>query len=203
MSHFSASEIQTLSETQVRAAILVKMDFVSGAKYVWNGKTELLIGGNTYIPLHGLGRFDGLTFTREPVSQRFTVSIEGLPAKTTTTPGSDLNVLALALSETDEVEGKTITVSYQFFGEDWQPVGSPVGLALGFMRKPRVDLSSIDGEDGPIQTIKIGCENMFYNRSLPPLGRYTDRDQQARYSGDLICQFQPDLRIKKWTYPSY
>lgn len=203
MSFFSAADKARLAESTVRGAFLVKMDFVSGAKYAWNGNTELEIGGNTYIPLYGLGRIEGITFSREPVSDRFTISVEGLPAKTSTEPGSDLNILALALSETDEVEGQLATVSLQLFDADWQPAGSPVPFAIGFMRKPRVTRTRIQGADGPVQSIAIGCENIFFNRALPPAGRYTDRDQQARYPGDLICQFQPDLRAKLFTYPDY
>jgi hypothetical protein len=203
MAFFTTNEIGLLSADTVRGAFLVKMDFVSGAKYVWNGETDLEVGGNTYLPLHGLGRFEGIAFSREPVSDRFTIGVEGLPAETETEPGSRVNVLSLALSETDEVEGQTCTISIQFFDSDWQTIGSPAGFAFGFMRKPRITRTRIKGADGPVQSISVGCENMFYNRALAPAGRYTDRDQQARYSGDLICQFQPQLRAKNFIYPAY
>ena len=196
MAFFSTDEIAILSGTTVRSAIILKFDFVSGAKYVWNGETELVIDGNDVIPLYGLGRMEGLRFSREPVSERFTAGVEGVPE-------TDLNILALALSETDEVEGQTCIVMMQLFDVEWQPVGSPVTLGFGFMRKPKVTRTRIQGEQGPVQSIAIPCENMFYNRSLPPAGRYTDRDQQARYSGDLILQFQPELRAKLFLYPDY
>ena len=59
MAFFSTDEIAILSGTTVRSAIILKFDFVSGAKYVWNGETELVIDGNDGIPLYGLGRMEG------------------------------------------------------------------------------------------------------------------------------------------------
>lgn len=204
MAFFTSDEISILKAATVRSALLVKLDFVSGAKYVWNGNTDLFAGGQTYLPMYGLGRIEGISFSREPVSERFTLSLEGLPAATETEQGSRINVLAIALSETNEVEGQIATVSLQLFDDDWQTsVGSPVALAFGFMRKPRVNRSRIQGMDGAIQSISVGAENIFYNRALPSAGRYTDRDQQARSNGDLICQFVPDLRSKNFTYPDY
>lgn len=204
MAFFTASEIERLKSSVVLGALLVKMDFVSGPIYTWNGNTELEVNGQTYLPMYGLGRIEGVSMSREPVSERFTLTLEGLPAATVNSQGSQINVLAMALSETDEVEGQIATISLQLFDDEWQTsVGSPVALAFGFMRKPRVTRTRINGVDGPVQSVSIGAENIFYNRSLPPAGRYTDRDQQSRSDGDLICQFIPDLRSKLFLYPDY
>lgn len=203
MAFFTEDQIAELSASVVRAPLLLKLDFVSGAKYLWNGNTKIVAGGETYEPLYGLGQISGISFSRQPVSKRFTLSMEAVAAATADTPGSETNVLAIALSETDEVYGRVATVSMLFLDEDWQPVGNPVPLAFGLMRKPRVTRTRIDGGTGPIQRVSVGAENIFYNRALPAAGRFTDRDQQARFSGDLICQFQPLLRAKNFTYPDY
>jgi hypothetical protein len=47
------------------------------------------------------------------------------------------------------------------------------------------------------------AENAFFNRSRPPYGRYTDRDQQSRSAGDKFFQFTPSLLFKTFTYPDY
>lgn len=203
MAFFTDDQMALLSATVVRAPLLLKLDFVSGAKHLWNGNTELSAGGETYQPLHGTGQISGVSFSRQPVSKRFTIAMEAVTAATAETPGSDINVLAIALSESDEVYGRVATVSMLFIDEDWQAIGNPVPIAFGLMRKPRVTRTRIDGGKGAIQRVAVGAENMFYNRALPPAGRYTDRDQQARFSGDLMCQFQPLLRAKNFTYPDY
>jgi hypothetical protein len=195
MSFYSAEEIALLQATVVRADLLVKMDFVSGAKYMWNGTTELSAGGQTWLPMNGYGQVADIKFTPGTESERFTLSLDGVP-------DSEIEVLSAALA-TDEVEGQVATVYQQFFDEDWQPIGSPLGIKWGYMRKPRVTRSRIEGVSGSVQRVAIGCENIFYNRSLPSAGRYTDRDQQARYSGDLMLQFQPTLLNKTFTYPDY
>ena len=203
MALFTSDQIEHLSATTVRAPLLLTLDFVSGPIHLWNGDTDLPVGGRTHRPLHGLGQIDGVRFTREPVSQRFTLALEAVTAATADAPGSEIDILALALAETDEVYGRVATVSMAFIDADWQPVGLPVPIAFGLMRKPRVTRTRIDGADGPIQRVSVGCENVFYNRALPPAGRYTDRDQQARFDGDLMCQFTALLRAKNFTYPDY
>tara|TARA_R110000868_G_scaffold96457_3_gene265433 strand:+ start:99 stop:689 length:591 start_codon:yes stop_codon:yes gene_type:complete len=196
MSFFSTDEIALLQATVVRSDMLVKLDFVSGPMYMWNGSTELSAGGQTWLPMNGYGTISDIQFTNGSESERFTLSLDGVP-------DSQIEVISKALSATDEVDGQVATIYMQFFGEDWQPIGSPLSVKWGYMRKPRVSRSRIEGVDDSVQRVAIGCENIFYNRSLPSAGRYTDRDQQARYTGDLILQFQPGLLNKTFTYPDY
>jgi len=196
MAFFTAEQIALLKAQTVRADILVQLGFESGTKRIWNGNTDLEFSGYTWTGLKGYGQVSGLQFSGEPISERFEISLDGIPGDVT-------NFLSNALAETGDVENGIATVYYAFFDESWQPIGSPVPLKWGYMRKPRVSRSRADGESGGVQRIVIGCENIFYNRSLPPAGRYTDRDQQSRHPGDQICQFQPSLVNKTFTYPDY
>ncbi len=191
MGFFSAAEVARLQETTVRMAFLARLDFSPDPVYCWNGTTELVAGdGLTYQPLHGTGRIDNLNFARTSQSDRFEISLDGIPDSAT-------DVLSVALSETAEVEDRLATILLQFFDDDWQTVGQPVTTAWGFMRKPRVTRAN------GVQRVVVGCENIFFNRARPPAGRYTDRDQQARFDGDLICQFIPKLRNTTFTYPDF
>ncbi|MEM6464257.1 MAG: hypothetical protein AAF724_20315 [Pseudomonadota bacterium] len=45
MSFFTEDQIARFSATTVRAPLLLKLDFVSGAKFYWNGDTDLEAGG--------------------------------------------------------------------------------------------------------------------------------------------------------------
>tara|TARA_R110002167_G_scaffold70512_1_gene199028 strand:- start:139 stop:735 length:597 start_codon:yes stop_codon:yes gene_type:complete len=194
---FTSEQIALLEASTVRCDLLVKFDFVGETVRVWNGDTELVTSDSaTWLPMYGTGQVDGIRFSAEASSQRMNFALDGVAA-------ADNQVLALALSETDKAEGQLVTVYLQLFGDDWQPVGAPLGLAFGYMQKPKVSRSAIDGVKGSIQRVSIAAENIFYNRSLPPAGRYTDRDQQGRSSGDLMCQFVPGLVNKNFVYPDY
>ncbi|MBW8639003.1 hypothetical protein K1W69_17535 [Hoeflea sp. WL0058] len=193
---FSPEEIEAMEQTVVRCALLVKFDFLSETVRVWNGERDLVAGGQTWTPLYGTGQVNNIEFSGEAVSDRFDLSIHAVP-------GVEPDIFAKALAETEEAEGRVVTVYFLLMDEEWQSYGAPVGVKWGYMRKPRVTWTNHDEESGGVRRISIGAENIWYNRSLPPAGRYTDADQQARSPGDLICQFVPSLRNKNFTYPDY
>ena len=196
MPFFSESEIETFSNSTVRVDFLVKMEFKSETIYVWNGEYELNIDGNKYYPMHGIGRIEGLGQVTTQQSQAITLTLDGIPDQ-------DTNILSLALKETPEANQQLLTVYIQFFDEDWQPVASPISIWWGFMQPPKVSRTEATIETGSMQTISINAENAFFNRSRPPYGRYTDRDQQQRFEGDFFFRFIPSLINKTVTYPDF
>lgn len=198
MGFFSADQIEILSKTTVRCAFLSEFRFESETVRVWNGNTELESNGNLYLPLRGAGQIEGLTFNGNATSAKITFSLPAIPT-------GKIDILKKAIDETDEVSGNLAIVSLQLFDEDWQCVGSPIGVAWGLMQKPKISRSQMQGTDGALQSITLDAENIFHGRSTPPAGRYTDRDQQTRHPGDLICQFVSVLAAsgKIIRYPDY
>lgn len=201
MAFFSAAQIEMLAATTVRLDLLVEMQFASGTRYVWNGNTALETGGNVYQPMRGLGGIDGLDFAGEAVSEKVTLTLSGLPADLTAPDGGGF--LGFVLGETADVDQRIVKISVQFFDADWQPVGAPAPIWWGYMQPPRVSRTPMTETEGGVQSITVTAENAFFNRSRPPFGRYTDRDQQSRSPGDLFFQFAPGLVNKTVTYPDY
>lgn len=193
---FTASQIAALSATTVRCDFLIKMEFVSQTVYVWNGNTVLTTGGNTYKPLYGLGRVDGLGYGGGTSSESVTMTVDGIP-------DADNLILAAALSATPEADQQLCTISLQLFDSEWQPEGSPVPVFRGFMQPPRVSRSPMNGADGATQSITLVAENIYFNRSRPPHGRNTDRDQQARSPGDTFFGFVQSILYKIINYPDF
>ncbi|MBA3576178.1 MAG: hypothetical protein H0W39_00980 [Sphingomonas sp.] len=193
---FTADQIALLSASTVRCDFLVRFEFASSTKHVWNGNTALEVDGITYLPMFGFGQIDGLGFSGNAVSEQITLSVDGLPGKA-------LDFLAVALADTPEVEQQLLTVSLQLFSEDWQPSGVPIPLFRGFMQPPTVTRSAMQGTEGAMQSISLTAENIFYSRSRPPYGRNTDRDQQARSPGDKFFGFVSRLLSKVIRYPDY
>jgi len=196
MSFFDPTQIEKLSEKTVRVEFLVKFEFLSETVYAWNGEYPLTVAGNTYKPLHGIGRIEGLSSSTTAASESITLSLNGLP-------NQDPDFFALALEETPEANQQLVTVSMILFDEHWQTVGSPITIWWGFMQPPRVNTTPANELEGGGQTVTVTAENAFFNRSRPPYGRYTDRDQQGRSPGDSFFQYTGSLNFKTFTYPDY
>lgn len=196
MALFTPEQIDILSQTTVRMDLLVKMEFKTETAYVWNGNTELHVGGNVWLPMHGRGQIDGINISSGSEASNVSLSLSGIP-------DNRLDLLALALDETADADQQLVTIYIQLFDDNWQPVGNPIGIWWGFMQPPRVTRSPMGMADGAVQSVSVTAENAFFNRSRPPYGRYTDRDQQRRHPGDKFFQFTPSLLFKTFTYPDF
>lgn len=195
MAFFTQNEIAALSASEVRVAFLVQMDFATRTIGVWNGFTSLTVNEVEFLPLCGAGQLDGLEFAAGNQSQAVTVGLSGV----------DANVLAMALAETPDVQQQLMRVYMQFFDADWQPIAAPATVFWGYMQPPKVTRTEVNLGDsnGAVQSVSVSAENAFFNRSKPVGGRYTDRDQQTRSSGDKFFQFTANLVSRTFTYPDY
>jgi hypothetical protein len=194
MALFTPTQITLLSGIIVRVDLMAEFQFKSETMYAWNGNTELVVGGRTWLPCYGAATVDGLSMSGGSTSETVTITLNGLPSQ----PNDFLRV---ALEETPDVVQQMIIIYVQLFDESWVPVGTPTAVFWGFMQPPRVSRSPMQYEQGGEQSITLVAENAFFNRSRPPYGRFTDRDQQTRHPGDLAFQFVPSLLNKRIVYP--
>lgn len=199
MAFFSAAQIETLSQREIRVALLAELEFESGDVNVWNGSSELTVGAKSYLPMRGTGRIDGLGEVGTDESRSVTMSVGALPID-----GDATNeFLGAVLADTADVTQQFASINIVLFDSEWQPVGSTIPIFWGYMQPPELNRSEMNGESGGDQVASIQVENAFYNRSLPPHGRNTDRDQNARYPGDKFFSFVSSLLFKTITYPDY
>ena len=196
MSFFTEEQLAFISKNTVKFDLLVKMEFTSQTVYAWNGEYKITIDGNEYLPFHGVLTIDGLGQNSGTDSEQISFTVAGIPDQ-------EPDLLGIVLSASEEVSQQLLTVYMQLFDDDWQPVGNPLAIWWGFMQPPRITKTKSEGTEGSQQSITLAAENVFYNRSRPPRGRYTDRDQQTRYPGDKFFQFVPTLLNFSTTYPDY
>lgn len=196
MAFFTEEQVAILSKNSVRVDFLVEFNFQSETVRVWNGVYKLTTGGYQWVPMHGFMKIDGIGQPGSPQSQSVNFSLSGLPNQSP-------DLLSLALKETPEANQQLVKIYLQLFDEDWQPVGVPITMWWGFMQPPRVQFDGGSELEGGTQSITMAAENAFFNRSRPPYGRYTDRDQQKRSPGDKFYQFTSDLLFKTFLYPDY
>lgn len=196
MSFFTTDQVERLSGSTVRLDLLVEMAFDTQTVRLWNGNSVLTAMGEEWQPTNGRASIDGLSVATGTVSEAVTMTLSGVPDSAT-------NLLSLALEESPEVSQRICKIYMQLFDAEWQNVGAPILIWWGFLQPPRVTRTPMQGIDGAVQTISVTAENAFFNRSRPPNGRYTDRDQQKRSPGDKFFQFMPSLLQKTFTYPDY
>lgn len=193
MPFFTAQQAAHLAATTARVAWLAKAQFKSETVRLWAGDSILDAAGQEWHPTYGLVQIDGLGFTGEPVSRQITMTVSGV----------DAAVLPLALSETHEAEQQPLIIYLQLFDAEWQVAGGLIPLFHGLMQPPRVTRSEATESEGAIQSVSLSAENFMFNRAKPPNGRYTDRDQNKRTTGDRFFEFMHSLRDKTYRWPDF
>lgn len=193
MAFFTSDQLAALSGGVVHVDLLIRLQFRDSAAYLWNGNTDLYVAGQTWKAMHGTGSIDGISFAGNEQSESVTFQLSGLNEQ----------ILAAAIEETPQVTQQLVTVLMMNFDSEWQPVGSPIGIWWGFMQPPKVSRTAIAGAEGSVQAITMSAENAFFNRSRPPHGRCTDRDQRRRSADDGFFKFVPTLKFKSFGYPLF
>jgi len=198
---FSPDEAAALARSTVRVGTLV--DFLFGGTppdggpvYLWNGFGTRIFDGKTYLGAGDLGNIDGLEEARHPVSHQVTFSLSGVP-------DSPVDLLAKALAEADNIQGRDVFVALQLFDGAWQPVGNPIQIYWGRCMPPRVQLQPASETQGAQRTLLLPTENLFWGRGRPAAGRYTDREQQMRYPADRFCEYTATMVNLTLTWPDY
>lgn len=196
MGYFSVDQANALIGETVRMATLVDFEFSDTPVYVWNGFGTRTFNSKSYLGVGDLGSIDGLEESRGAVSHQVTFTLSGVP-------DSPAGILARAISSIDVVQGNLAIVSVQLFYGDWSMIGLPVPVYAGRMMPPRVTKEAATETDGARRTIMLPTENIFYGRHRPPSGRFTDREQQQRWPGDLFCEHIPKLINLSLNWPDY
>lgn len=174
----AAAKTESLKTVDVRIFNLVKLEFDSGDVTVWNGRGNIVFDGDTYTGIGDLGRVSGL---EEGIEQRaFGIAMElgGVPA-------SSLN---LALDE--DLQNRKVQVWLGFFDSSYAIIADPM---LAF----RGRMDTMDITLGKEATIVLTAESRLRDWGRPRIRRYTDADQQSRFSGDLFFQFVSDTTEKE------
>lgn len=195
MAFMSAEQAAAAAASTVRMALLLELQFLSGTMYLWNGFGVRTFGGQAYQSVGVFGDIQNLSQTRQATSQKVTARLSGISP----------DVLALAMSETNEVQGQPAFIRAQLLDADWQAYGGPLLLFWGTMQRMTVVRSAADvtGRDGGRREIELEMENAFARRSMPSNGTYTDADQRARHAGDLFCRFVTKQDSQVVTWPDY
>lgn len=167
---------ELLRNGAIAEAVLVFMDFSTGAKRWWNGFGDLNHAGHLWQGTGDLISISDLTtdyqMSADSISFTFAATAE---------------MQALVRASKTAVKGRDVVVHSQLFLSEssdvsigpWQPKGSPMALFSGFM-----DPMTYEKKRDTGRQIGMRCEGLWARRNAPPRGLWTDRDQQARHPDD-------------------
>lgn len=184
MPDLSAAIQEMLNGRIVRVGHLVELQFDTTSNiapvYLWNGSRTINVGGNDYVGRRELLSIDGLEEEGDNLqASELRISVSGVE------PG----LLQAAVSEDrGSYVGRPALVKLHFFDQDWQLLGDPIARNASIIDGIEIDWSAND-DGSQTRPLTVTAQNMFYGRSVPPAGNYSNRDQQFRSPGDRGFEF--------------
>lgn len=182
---------EDLRRGDIACTILCQMDFATNPQRWWLGYGPLTAGGVTYQGTGDVIKIGAmsLSYGSSAGMVRFEIA------------NASPEMIARSDNQEAEVNGRRVQLFYQLYsrverdGEHrGRLIGDPISMFVGRMR----DMSSDSSPD--TRTIELECYGRMSLQGRPPYGRWTDRDQQARHSGDTGLALLPSLRDKAITW---
>jgi len=170
-----SSAVSTETEQpNVRAALLVEMDFSSGFVRVWDGVGDLSWDSKTW---NGVGELGSVSTVEEKDGAVATGVQLGLT-------GIDSSLISTALTE--DYQGRSVNIYIVFFDDNWSPIGTSDDVMSwgGLMDNMEIEDAAGSG------TIMVNCESYLRVLQRRNERRHTDQDQKEyQGSSDLGHEF--------------
>jgi hypothetical protein len=173
----STAVANEVSAAQVQPFFLFEGSFVGGVVRTWSGFGDLIWNNQTWIGTGNLLQISTIEEDAETVANGAVVTLSGVP----------LELISLALNSVRQGASGKIYLGFFSAGA---VVNDPVLVFEG-----KLDVSVIE-EGGETATVSIAYESRLIDLQKPRESRYTDKDQQRAYPGDLGFSFVPSLQEK-------
>lgn len=141
--------------------------------YFWSGVGDLTIDGNTYTGAGDLLNISEMRESSDIAAYGATLTLSGIPN----------NLISLALAE--PYQGRKAIIK---FGVDVSGTKTTTTVFTGEMDQMNISYGPETCE------ISLDVENRLVDLERPRIRRYTDKDHQARYPGDLAFEFVTRLQ---------
>lgn len=168
----------------VARTVAVELDFPSGFVRVNGSVASVVIGGNEFIGIGGLGGISAAEESAELQAYGLSVSLSGIPRD------------AIALALVEAYQNRPATVWEVLLNRDtWQPIADPVVIFRGRMDQMNVSL-------GQTATVEVRLENRLVDWERPRIRRYTSEDQQVLHPTDRGFEFVTDVAEREIVWPA-
>lgn len=190
MEFSEAIEAQLRGEI-VRVSRLAEFRFKSGTQRWWPGNFPYRdVNGVEWLPTMGVGQVTGMaqSFNGTAPELRFELS------------GVDPAFIQKALGSSADYYDQLCFVYWQFWDENWAPLGTPKAIVWGMMRSL---ISKRTGTPGGVaSSLILTAETPFEGRSRARNAYLTSTDQKARHPGDRILDQMAGMEAKEITWPN-
>lgn len=170
---FSTSMVDYLSRDRVTPVLAAKIEFASGTVYVHSGVGPLVLNGNVYYGMGSMGAVDDVEETHTTSPARLKLTLSGL----------DLGLFAKTLNE------KCVGRPAELYLVGLDDNGAPEVADLIFKGK----VSGTGATTGDSPALQYTVSNVFEDWQRPFPDRYTDESHQAKYAGDRIFRYVPQM----------
>lgn len=157
----------------VRPALLVRLDYASGAQCATTAPFDIVHNGETF---YGVGQFGGISQVEEGgevQSYGLAMQLSGIPQEH----------LAIALGE--HYTGRDCKLWLAMLDANWALIEDPLLLFRGRINTQTVDLIS--------RKIDVAVKSRMADWERPRVRRYTHEEQQVLYPGDMAFEFTARL----------
>jgi hypothetical protein len=172
-----------LSSGEYASALLVELQFADGSVYLSTLPQDKQVDGIDWQGLDRHLRVEVITTSEDGRPSRIKLSV----------PIVNQDVLAYALGSVAGYRGRRVSIWMQVFTPTFVPVGTRKIEWFGYMEPVSISRKA-GGQGGDSGRIELPCNRAGQARSRAAQGlRVTDAQQQARYPGDLGCQYTQTL----------
>ena len=175
----NASNLTQTQATTLIPAFFLDLEFTGGYLRFWSGVGDFAWGGNTYLGAGHVLSITNIMETAEIKAAGISMTLTGVPA----------SIISTVLSESRQ--GKTVKIYLGFLNSSRALVATPETVFDGRLDVPTIELS------GDSATVSITAESRLIDLERIKAGRFTDKDQQARYSGDKGLEYIESLQTKR------
>lgn len=190
MSYFGAVRAALAEGRHVVAPRFVRFDFdVPSAEpfRVWEGAGNITVDGETFQGMAGLGSISDAVFGVGDAAGHVTYQLSGVSPE----------VVYAAQSEASVIRGREVLLRGHFLDvATAQPLDD-----FFVIRNDIMDLLSYSGRGPSDRTVQLTAETIWTTRNAAAFAYYSDRDQQARFSGDLGMERIVQMKQKRVAWP--
>lgn len=180
----SAGAIASVTSETPARTVAIELDFPSGFVRMNGSPADIILGGNTFLGVGGLGAITAIEESAELRSYDLSVQLSGVPRDS----------IAIALAEA--YQGRRGSVwEVPLDPTTYQPIADPILFFRGRM-------DQLDIRVGDTATVSVRLQNRLADWERPKLRRYTDEDQRRAHPGDLGLRYVASTVDKQLLWPA-
>lgn len=171
----AAANLTAAQALHVRPLFFVELQFDTATMYVHNGVGSYVWGGQTWQGLGAMGTVSAIESGADLTAYGVKMELYAF----------DPTVLAEASNEA--VYKRAVKIYQGFLNENGALVADPHVIWSGFGDHMSISLG------GESDTVTLACESELAFLDRANGARFTDEDQQQRYSGDTAFRYLPQM----------